>query len=266
MSATVIENGLVHYEAFGRGSPPIIFLHGWLGSWRYWMQTMESLAVDHRVIAIDLWGFGDSEKNENLFTIDKQATLVEKFITSLGISRPILVGHSLGALVAIEYASRHTDDVNKIMAVSLPLSHDAVDARLKSFSESSLISNLRKKMFGWKPIPDKDIEEEAERAAERAIVTSLASLESYNPLMKLTALNCDILIVFGEKDDVVKLEPVEQINGRLDFVKHIILPATRHFPMIDDGPKFNRLLKDFVERDATLESLTLKEEWRRRTR
>jgi pimeloyl-ACP methyl ester carboxylesterase len=266
MSATVIDNGLVHYEAFGRGSPPIIFLHGWLGSWRYWMQTMESLAVDHRVIAIDLWGFGDSEKNEVLFTIDKQATLVEKFITNLGISTPILVGHSLGAVVAIEYASRHTDNVNKIMAVSLPLSHNAVDSRLKTFTESSLISNLRNKMFGWKPIPDKEIEAEVERAADKAISNSLASLKNYNPITRLTALTCDILIVFGEKDDVIKLEPVEQINGRLDFIKHIILPATRHFPMVDDSPKFNRLLKDFAERDATLESLTLKEEWRRRNR
>ena len=53
MSAIVIENGLVHYEVIGRGKP-VIFLHGWLGSWRYWMGTMEALVAE-----ILAWGERD---------------------------------------------------------------------------------------------------------------------------------------------------------------------------------------------------------------
>ena len=63
MSAIVIDGGLVHYEAFGRGKP-VLFLHGWLGSWRYWMRTMEEAADKYRTYALDLWGFGDTDKSK----------------------------------------------------------------------------------------------------------------------------------------------------------------------------------------------------------
>ena len=116
MSALVINEGLVHYESFGRGSP-ILFLHGWLGSWHYWMQTMESLAVDYRVYALDLWGFGDSDKSEKRFTLDQYVALLEGFVTHLGLEETVIVGHSLGAIVAIEYAVKNGMPVNKIMAV-----------------------------------------------------------------------------------------------------------------------------------------------------
>jgi len=55
MSAVVLDGGIVHYEAFGRGKP-ILFLHGWLGSWRYWMPTMEAVSDKNRTYALDLWG------------------------------------------------------------------------------------------------------------------------------------------------------------------------------------------------------------------
>ena len=61
MSAIVIKEGLVHYEVIGRGQP-LIFIHGWLGSWRYWVPAMEQMSARHRTYALDLWGFGDSDK------------------------------------------------------------------------------------------------------------------------------------------------------------------------------------------------------------
>jgi len=261
MSAVVINNGLVHYEAFGKGSP-ILFLHGWLGSWRYWMQTMESLAVDYRVYALDLWGFGDSDKSEIRFNMKDYVSLVENFVTELDLTKPIIVGHALGAAIAIEYAHKNMSSVSKIMAVSLPLSPEVIDRRLMNYSQSSVLS----KVFRWKPIPDKEIEEEANRAADKVIPLSLQSFAEHYSAEKLFNVNSNVLIVFGEKDDVVDPAPVKELNGSLSHVRHISLSDSRHFPMIDEGTKFNRLLKDFADKDATLESLTLKDEWRRRTR
>lgn len=262
MSAVVINGGLVHYEAFGKGDP-ILFLHGWLGSWRYWMQTMESLAVEYRVYAVDLWGFGDSDKSEKRFGMDEYVTLVERFISDQGLDEPIIVGHSLGAAVAIEYAARNVTPVSKIMAVSLPLSEDSVNHRLKNYLQPSILPNV---LFRWKPIPTKEIEEEAERAAEKVIPMSLESWANYNFQEKLYQVKCNILLVFGEKDDVVDPAPIKALNNETSHVKYISLGGSRHFPMVDENAKFNRLLKDFADKNATLESLSLKEEWRRRTR
>lgn len=261
MSAVVINRGLVHYEAFGRGIP-ILFLHGWLGSWRYWMQSMESLAVEHRVYALDLWGFGDSDKTETRFTMEHYEAMLEAFIDELGIIEPVIVGHSLGAGIAVDYASRHADKVKKVVAVSLPLDPKTIDRRLANFSHDSVLA----KVFRWKPIPVKEVEQEAARAAEKVISRSLESFSQMNVIEKVLNLNCSVLLVYGEKDDVVDPTPVRELDGGLAHVKYISLSGSRHFPMLDESTKFNRLLKDFADRNATLDSLELKEEWRRRVR
>jgi len=52
MSVLYFQNEIVHYEALGRGRP-LLFLHGWVGSWRYWMPTMQSASISFRTYALD---------------------------------------------------------------------------------------------------------------------------------------------------------------------------------------------------------------------
>ena len=79
MSAVTIENDLVHYEVLGRGRP-VIFVHGWLGSWRYWVPTMQQLSVKYRTYALDLWGFGDSGKDVRRYEFKDQVLLLHEFM------------------------------------------------------------------------------------------------------------------------------------------------------------------------------------------
>ena len=263
MSAVMIDGGIVHYEAFGRGTP-ILYIHGWLGSWRYWMQCMDSMAVEHRVYALDLWGFGDSDKAKKRFNRDDYLGLIDIFIQEMGIRKPVIVGHDLGAWIAIDYAVHYPDKIGKIMAVSLPLIADQIDRRLLTFQEGSSLAKLFR---WWNPIPDKEIEHEAERTAESAIHLSLNAFRNVNFEYKIRHIACNVLIVCGEKDEVIDVNATRNIdNDGLENVKYIGLSGSKHFPMVDQGKKFNRLLKDFADKKATLESLQLKEEWRRRTR
>ncbi len=120
MSAVTIENDLVHYEVLGRGRP-VILLHGWLSSWRYWMPSMQQLSLRYRTYALDLWGYGDSGKDAGRLTLDAQVRLLSDFLDKLGISKVALVGHSLGAAVAIRYARRHPERVARLMVISPPV-------------------------------------------------------------------------------------------------------------------------------------------------
>ena len=99
MSAIIIHDGLVHYEVIGRGKP-LVFVHGWLGSWRYWVPAMEGLSVGHRSYALDLWGFGDSDKLDRHYSVDGYVGLLGEFLDHLGVQRVSLVGHALGGMVA----------------------------------------------------------------------------------------------------------------------------------------------------------------------
>ncbi len=120
MSAITIENDLVHYEVLGRGRP-VILIHGWLGSWRYWVPAMQQLSMKYRTYALDLWGFGDSGKDPRRYNFEAQVTLLDQFMEKLGITKAALIGHDLGAAVSIGYAAKHPDRVPRLLAVSPPL-------------------------------------------------------------------------------------------------------------------------------------------------
>ncbi len=128
MSAITIENELVHYEVLGRGRP-VILLHGWLGSWRYWVPAMRQLAGKYRTYAVDLWGFGDSGRNADFYKFDAEVKLLGAFMERLGIKKAALIGHDLGAAVAARYAVLHPERVPKLMAIAPPLFHLAPSVR-----------------------------------------------------------------------------------------------------------------------------------------
>jgi pimeloyl-ACP methyl ester carboxylesterase len=120
MSAITVENDLVHYEVLGRGRP-VILVHGWLGSWRYWVPTMQQLSIKYRIYALDLWGFGDSGKNMSRCGLRDQVKLLYDFMERMGITKAALVGHSFGAAVCIAFARQYPERAPRLMAISAPL-------------------------------------------------------------------------------------------------------------------------------------------------
>lgn len=120
MSAITVDGDLVHYEVLGRGRA-VVLVHGWIGSWRYWIPTMQQLHLKYRVYALDLFGFGDSAKNPEKYTMESQVNLLVEFMDQLGLKKAALIGHGLGALVITEFAQRNYDMVARMMIASAPL-------------------------------------------------------------------------------------------------------------------------------------------------
>ena len=277
MSAVVIDGGLVHYEAFGRGKP-VLFLHGWLGSWRYWMSTMEAISDKHRTFALDLWGFGDSDKTRQRFQIQDYVDLVARFVENRGMedSRITMIGHALGAAVTLQYAREYPERVDKLMAISLPMSSDSINQKLLDPGSAGSGSVVSKMMWWRQPqlVLHKEVQGEIEKTNEQAISTSLQSVQAMNRDLPMENRVRQVgqegkifLAVFGEKDDVIDPTPLRDLerNGSQN-IRPIGLIESRHFPMLDEASKFQRLLKDFLDVKDDLSVLELKEEWRRRTR
>jgi pimeloyl-ACP methyl ester carboxylesterase len=261
MSAIVIGGGLIHYEAFGHGEP-ILFIHGWLGSWRYWMRTMEALAPDYRTYAMDLWGFGDSDKSKERYSVADYTTLIYDFMDQLGIAKASLVGHSLGAVVALHFATEYPSLVSRLAIVSLPVTSDAINGRLRDFSSNSVLA----KMFWWRQITHKEVQQEVEKMATNVIALSVHSTLEIDARALIERIRQPTLVIYGEKDGVIDPEPSRILNGERHSLRPIGLAESRHFPMLEEANKFNRLLKDFLEAGDDLSVLELKEEWKRRTR
>jgi pimeloyl-ACP methyl ester carboxylesterase len=261
MSAIVIKEGLVHYEVIGRGRP-LVFIHGWLGSWRYWVPAMEELSSGHRTYALDLWGFGDSDKLSAYYSTDAYVELLTEFLNQLGIWRVPLVGHALGGVVALLFAAKAPERVEQVMGVSVPLVGAAINRPFAGFSgDGEMLARLVARRAGF---PEVDME--ARKADATAITHSMRSAMGCDLRRVLPPLEIPVLLVYGSNDTLIKPPEPEWLQDCNENVRSIDLESTQHFPMLEERNKFNRLLMDFLDAGDDLASLELKEEWQRRFR
>ena len=230
---------------------------------------MEDLSEQHRTYALDLWGFGDSDKSTDRHGVEKYANLVKDFMNELGVAPAALVGHSLGATVAVKFAVANPDQVTRLMLVSLPVVGEAINQRPFAVGSASRLGRL---LGGRWPVDHEEVLAEAEKAGESVIaltVQACAELDLREDLRQIEKLRQRekpllVLAVYGEKDSLVDPTQAGLLENTTGNIRSITLPESRHFPMLDEASKFHRLLKDFLVTDD-LKSLTLKEEWRRRT-
>lgn len=263
MSGVLVRGSLTHYESFGRGRP-VVFVHGWLGSWRYWVPVMEHLATDHRCYALDLWGFGDSDKDQETYDLDSYVDLLIGFMDELGIWRLPVIGHTLGGAVAAKLAAQHPSRVARVMAVSLPLSSDSINRKLMAAGPNDLLA----KLFWQKQRPYPEVEMGVAKMAKNAAALTIQSVARLNLRAALEEIEVPLLAVYGEKDGVIDPPQADELDGNRSAARSIVLPGTHHFPMLDQPAQFARLLRDFIDVDTPeqLQDLSIKEEWRRRTR
>jgi pimeloyl-ACP methyl ester carboxylesterase len=184
----------------------------------------------------------------------------------MGIGQAPLIGHSLGAMIALEYAVRHPDRVNKVMAVSLPIGEESINRNLVDFANNSMLAKMR----WWRQITHPEVTKEVEKTNKEAITLSMRSLAEIDIAGRIQSLGewneAMLLMVYGEKDDIIDPDPVRSLDGHWNNIRPIGLADSKHFPMLEQTAKFNRLLREFLEIEGDLARLELKEEWRRRTR
>lgn len=262
MSAIILRNEIVHYEVLGRGKP-LIFLHGWVGSWRYWIPAMQAASVTFRAYALDLWGFGDTAKKPGYYALNQQLTLVNEFINELGIGKIALVGHGLGAVIAWMYTFHNPAKVDRAVIVSLPQNPNAIHPQLRSASPAELAEWLLDRSTVSEPV-----RLEAPKTDPDAIQTSISNLEDIN--LEKAAPNSSIpyLCVHGQNDPAVVTPEAQWIVSLPEQAHFISFEESGHYPMLDESSKFNRLLNEMLnlKPGASPRQLQLKEEWKRRVR
>jgi pimeloyl-ACP methyl ester carboxylesterase len=263
MSAIILDDRIVHYEVLGRGRP-VIFMHGWVGSWRYWVPAMQSAAMSFRAYALDLWGFGDTAKDKAAYSLTQQANLLDRFMHEMGIGKAALVGHGLGALAAILFARQFPQLVDRLMVVDVPMDSQSVATRLRSpSSPADLADWLLGKGTNTEPVRT-----DANKTDPLAITTSFTSLNSSDFIPILDSIVTPCLLVHGQNDPAIRLLDYERVMAMSDLVHQVVLEESGHFPMLDESLRFNHLMTDFLAllSGESPRELQLKDEWKRRVR
>jgi pimeloyl-ACP methyl ester carboxylesterase len=262
MSVVLLDTRIVHYEALGRGRP-VIFLHSWVGSWRYWIPVMQLVSTQYRTYALDLWGFGDTTKDKDRYSLDEQVKLLDGFLYQMGIGRVVLVGHGLGGIVGGLYARRNLDVVDRQVVIGLPTGPNTLNNRLTNNTPQELADWLLSK--GEK---DEAARADAGKTDPQAVQESLKQITELKVYELWKQVETPSLFIYGQNDLVVSLPAAEQLDGLPEKSHSMIFDQSGHFPMLEEENKFGRLLMDFLalKSGESPRQLQLKEEWKRRVR
>lgn len=211
-------------------APTLVFLHGIAGSTASWGAPFRALAGSHRVLLVDLLGFGRSPKPAVDYSLHDHLDALDHTLTSLGVVRPVIVGHSMGALLALAYAAHRPQAVQRLLLLALPWYASAAEARERIARQSlfnrwlametpwahaacTLMCHARPWLMPLMPRLLRDVPPEVARDVLRhnwlSYSRSLRHLviES-NPAAGLARLQAPTLLVQGEQDETAPVEPV----------------------------------------------------------
>lgn len=260
MSSITTDQGVVHYEVFGRGKP-VILLHGWLGSWGLWQETMTYLGTSYRTYALDFWGFGESGKKRATYAVQDFVSLVNQFMEQLGIVRAPLVGHSMGGTVSLMVAMEYPERVEKVVMVGSPIVGASLAPLLKlagyraiAFLLFSTMPLFRAWMrYYYSPRICKDprfpdmMDRDLSRTTLESFLLSIASLRRTDLRPQLGRVKVPTLGVYGDKDNIV--HPLQWQPLR-EGIPHALIerfPRAGHFPMLEEPAAFDQVLKRFLD-------------------
>jgi pimeloyl-ACP methyl ester carboxylesterase len=106
----------LYYERAGSGDPPLLFVHGWCCDCTFFQPQFEHFRSSHAVTTLDLRGCGSSDRPEDGYDVPSLADDLAWLCDEIQISRPVVIGHSLGGMIAIELAARHPSVPSAVVA------------------------------------------------------------------------------------------------------------------------------------------------------
>jgi pimeloyl-ACP methyl ester carboxylesterase len=262
VSSITTDQGIVHYEVYGRGRP-VILLHGWLGSWGLWQQTMSYLGANHRTYALDFWGFGESGKKRETYAVQDFVSLVDQFMDHLGISNAPLVGHSMGGTVSLLVAIQYPHRASKVVVIGSPIIGSSLTWPLKlagrrpiAFLLFNMMGLFRGAMKIASPFICKDprfpemMDRDLSRTTLESFLLSIASLRRTDLRPKLAQVKVPTMGMYGDKDIIVHPLQWKPMLEGIPQTRVERYPKAGHFIMLDDPENFIRPLKEFLDAET----------------
>lgn len=238
----------LHYLRRGSGQPAVL-LHGFSDNGACWGRTAHALAETFDVVALDLRAHGLSDAPETSYNLDALIRDVEDVLTGLELENVLLLGHSLGASVALSLAARskHIDELVLIDApldVKLQGRSFAWLEQLQALSVEERLESRGAELRGWSP-------EEKQHWAEAKGQLRFSAWEKHaldfslqwrDDLAKLT---CQTLLVRGEPNlgSLVTDSVAAELSSQLGEKGVVLLPNTGHSPHRENFAGFADILK-----------------------
>lgn len=239
-----LEQGNISYEVGGSGRN-IVLLHCWAGSKEYWKWTIQALTPHFRVYALDLKGFGDSDKPDDGYAMADFSRLIAEFFNALGISKAILVGHSMGGKIAINFAQAYPDKVDKLVLVGTPTEEISLGLRMFTLPIIGKPWYWLVRKIGYHTLQTQEARSAWLKPTINSAVNSMKAISSSDLTEELSSIYIPILVVMGEKDYSRHTRQAHALFQKLRSARLCIVKRAGHSPMCENPSAFNKLLLDF---------------------
>ncbi len=266
-----VQGSLVNVLDIGSG-PAVLLLHGLSGCWQNWLENIPRLAREHRVIAVDLPGFGASPMPPEQISVSGYARMLVALLDELGIETVAIVGSSMGGFVGAEMAIRHGSRVDRIvLAAAAGLSmrqmrHErrrGVRPRVENAlffalgrlaARTDLIvrsSHLRRALLMLvvahpERLPAPLIAEQAHGTGRPGFDDALDAMTGYPIRDRLGEVACPALIIWGEEDRLVPLRDAAEFEWLIPDARKLVYADTGHMLMFERPDRFNRDVLGFL--------------------
>jgi len=245
----------------------VVMIHGFASALETWTGVAPVVAKNHRVIALDLKGFGWTDRPDGDYSPEAQARLVLKLLEQRGVTKATFVAHSWGSSVALAAALMAPERVSRLALYDAWVYED----QLPTFFHWSRAAGVGEALFGlyYKQRADERIAlaffdrkyvteqlvEDIDAALDRpgTVAAALAAVRGqdyarvegrYRTIQKPT------LLLWGREDLVTPLRYGERLSRDLPGASLVTYPRCGHFPMIEALPASNRDLVAFLAEDA----------------
>jgi pimeloyl-ACP methyl ester carboxylesterase len=243
------------YLDVGAGDPPLLFVHGWCCDHTYWRDQIPEFAKAHRVIAVDLRGTGDSDAPDEDSSVSQFADDVAWLANEVNLQKPIIVGHSMGGLIALDIARKHPDLPRALVFNDAPMTpfsdqFDALRAALMAGLQSPAYKNVAANFVNSAMFTPDSLDELKNEivagmanAPQRLMHTALASIFGHaktpGPL-PVPSLFVRAATATSTEDELKQRYPGLEVTT----------VNCGHFIQMEMPAEFNAIVRAFIERVA----------------
>lgn len=272
---STLENPKIAYIDQGNGEQTIILVHGLASNAGFWRYNIPELSKNYRVIAVDLPGYGKSQKGDYPYSMSFYADQIKNLIEELKLKNVVYVGHSMGGQIGIKLAIKYPEILSKLVLAS-PAGFEEFQKGegdwlrsvmtmkgVKSTTEEGIRRNLAMNFYSWNDKWEWMVEERVRmRKASDFDEFSYAVVRCVNGMLdeptfnKLSLIKTPTLVVYGKYDGLIPnpyLNPghtsdvFEKGAKDISNVKLVELDNAGHMIQIEKADEFNQTVLDFLK-------------------
>lgn len=261
----VTVNGLnLHYEASGQGDTTLVCLHGISSNLRSWRHQLAGLGERYRVIAWDAPGYGRSDDPPGPFVMSYLADQLAGLLEALGLEKAVIMGLSMGGVVAQEFYRRQASKVSALVLADTNTGGGArpaqerqtrLEARLKAIETMTPAGMGRQRaphLLSPSASPEliREVEAMISELHPLGFRYAAIALDGADTREVLPTITVPTLVLWGNQDTVTPLTEAQALHAGIPNAQFEVIPGAGHLSNLEQPAIFNRLVASFLNKQG----------------